>query len=142
MKNKHLLLSAAILLSAGVFAQDKNISSSKVPPQAVKAFEKAFPGASKAKWEKEGADYEVNFVEKSKEMSAVFDAGGTWKETEEEIKVSELPANVKEYIKKNYNASPKEAAKITKDKGVINYEAEVNHKDILFDANGNFIKAE
>ena len=45
------------------------------------------------------------------------------------------------YIKTHYNdASITEAAHIVKGDGKIVYEAEVNKKDILFDANGKFLK--
>jgi hypothetical protein len=44
-------------------------------------------------------------------------------------------------MKKNYPGTKvEEAAKIVKANGDINYEAEVHHKDVIFDANGKFIK--
>jgi hypothetical protein len=36
----------------------------------------------------------------------------------------------------------KEAAKITQADGAIMYEAEVNGKDLIFDASGKFVKQE
>ena len=57
----------------------------------------------------------------------------------------ELPANILEYLKKNYATNKiTEAAKITDDKNVVTYEAEIGKDgksyDVLFDFNGNFIK--
>jgi hypothetical protein len=57
------------------------------------------------------------------------------------FEVAALPANVVAYVKAHYKgAAIKEGAKITKADGTINYEAEVNKMDVVFDANGKFIK--
>lgn len=64
-------------------------------------------------------------------------------ETEIEIKVDALPANAKEYVSKNYAGQKiKEATKITDNKGVVTYEAEIKGKDLILDSNGNLIKIE
>ena len=141
MKKTFMAIVLANTICLGLFAQEKN-GKSITPPENVKAaFEKAFPGTSKVKWEKEGNGYEVNFVQQNKEMSAVFDSKGGWKETEEEIPVTSLPAAVASYVKNHYKgAKIKEAAKITSPGGVVTYEAEVNGVDLIFDAQGNFIK--
>jgi hypothetical protein len=58
-----------------------------------------------------------------------------------EIKVSELPGSVMQYITAHHKgASVKEAAKITKANGEVNYEAEVKGMDLIFDATGKFLK--
>ncbi|MBV9988084.1 MAG: PepSY-like domain-containing protein [Chitinophagaceae bacterium] len=112
------------------------------PPAAAKsAFMKAYPAATKVKWEKENGAYEVTFVNNGGEMSAIYDAKGVLKESEHEIKLSELPAPVMTYMKAHYKGiTVKNAAKITKADGSINYEAAIKGKDVLFDANGKFIK--
>jgi hypothetical protein len=117
-------------------------SQKVTPPAAAKsAFEKAYTGASKAKWTKEKADFEVSFVQGGKEMSAVYDANGILKETEVEIKESELPAAAAEYIKLHFKgAKITETAKITKSDGKIMYEAEVKKKDLMFDADGKYLE--
>lgn len=77
-----------------------------------------------------------------KETSAVYDEKGTLTEMEEEIKVSALSPSISAYVKEHYKGGViKEAAKITKGSETI-YEAEVNKKDLIFDANGKFIKEE
>lgn len=135
------LLAIGLTLSVGVLAQtgDKGI-----PPAAAKAaFAKAYPGVEKAKWEKEKKGYEVEFKSGGKQMSAVYDQTGALKETEEDIKPAELPAAIVSYVKAHYpKDSIKEAAKITLPNGSVNYEAEVNKKDLIFDATGKFIRAE
>ena len=145
MKKHLLLLAVAFGLATVGFSQEKEEKEkSATPPAAVKAaFEKGFPGATKPKWEKEDGDYEVGFADKGNKMTAVYDAKGVLKETEVMIKESELPAAAAEYLKLHYKgATIHEAARITKPDGTINYEAEVNKKDVIFDAKGKFIKEE
>lgn len=145
---RYLLLSAAtLLLAATGFAQkekEEKGEKSINPPASIKtAFEKAFPKASKVKWKKEDGDIEAAFTQDGREMSVVYDSKGALKETETDIKVSELPAAVAEYVKRHYKgAKIHEAAKVLKPNGEINYEAEVKDLDLVFDANGKFIKAE
>jgi hypothetical protein len=74
-------------------------------------------------------------------MSALYEANGTMTESEMDIKVSDLPASVLAYVKENYKGKKiKEGAKITKSDGTVNYEAEVDGKDVIFDATGKFLK--
>ena len=127
---------AAITVS--VFAQ--KIDAAKVPAAAKTAFAKQYPGVT-AKWEKEAGLFEAGFKQKGYEMSALYDANGIMKESEMEIKVADLPASVIKYVNENYKGKKiKEGAKITMADGTVNYEAEVSGKDLIFDANGKFIK--
>ena len=113
-----------------------------VPAAVTTAFEKSFPNTTVKKWYKEDGGYEANFTKDSKSMSATYDANGTWKETETDIKIAELPASVVDYIKTNYKgAGIKEAAVIETANGRM-YEAEVKGKDLLFDMDGKFLKQE
>lgn len=143
MNKKFITTIFASIICLGLLAQEKE-GKTITPPSPVKAsFEKTFSGVSKVKWEKEGDDYEVSFVQQKKELTAVFDSQGIWKETEEEIKASDLPPVIIQYVKAHYTgARIKEAAKITKPGNVINYEAEVNEVDVIFDGQGNFVREE
>jgi Putative beta-lactamase-inhibitor-like, PepSY-like len=123
-----------------LFAQHKNAT---VPAGIKSAFEKDFKGSTNVKWEKEGNEYESSFKMNGKTMSANYDVNAVLKETEEEIKVSELPASVTAYVKEHYKGSAiKEAAKITKPGGIVNYEASVNKTDLIFDSQGKFLEKE
>ena len=74
-------------------------------------------------------------------MSVLITPAGVITETEMDIKISTLPAVVQNYLKEHYTGKEiKEAAKITKADGTINYEAEVGGTDIIFGADGKFIK--
>lgn len=131
-------------LVATLFAQKEEKEKKATPPAAVKAaFEKAFPGAAKTKWEKEDGNYEAGFTDKGQKMAAVYSPSGALRETEVSIKVAELPAAVLDYMKQHYkDATIQEAAKITKADGAVNYEAEVKKKDVIFDAKGKYIREE
>ena len=118
----------------------QKLDASKVPSAVKTSFAKDFPGMS-AKWEKENANYEANFRMDGKTMSALYDAKGNKEETETDIKLSDLPQSVKDYIARNYKGEKiKEAAIITRANGEVNYEAEVKGTDVLFTKDGKFIK--
>jgi len=74
-------------------------------------------------------------------MSAVFAGDGAWKETEQQVPTAKLPTAATSYIAQHYAGKRiKESAKIEKADGSINYEAEINKTDVIFDASGNFLR--
>jgi putative PepSY-like beta-lactamase-inhibitor len=138
-KSFFIVPAAAIFLFS---ACSGKLKESQVPAAAKEAFEKKY-GDIKSTWDKEDNNYEVNFKKDGKEMSVVIDENGTIVETETDIPVTDLPATVQEYIKQHYQGKViKEASTITKANGEVNYEAEVDDKDVIFDANGKFIEEE
>ncbi|MBI3719369.1 MAG: PepSY-like domain-containing protein [Sphingobacteriales bacterium] len=138
MKKTLVLFMAIVAISLSLQAQ--KINDAKVPAVIKLSFAKQYPGST-AKWEKEDGRYEANFKSNGNNMSALFDVNGMLLESEIDIKKSDLPTVIISYIKEHYKGSViKEAAKITKADGTVNYEAEVNHKDLIFDVNGKFIK--
>ena len=131
-----LLIAGGIILAACA----QKLDASKVPSAVKTSFAKDFPGAT-TKWEKENANYEANFKKDGKTMSALYDANGNRQETEVDIKISDLPQSVKNYIAQNYKGEKiKEAAIITRTNGEVNYEAEVKGMNVLFTKDGKFIK--
>ncbi len=74
--------------------------------------------------------------------SATYNKSGKLMETETEISVTELPAKINNYVKKNYKGYKiTGAAKIVSSNGTMKYEAEVKdnkiQKDLMFDKSGN-----
>jgi len=133
-----LIMIVAAVIALSVFSQKLN--ESQVPAAVKTAFEKKYPSV-KASWDKEDANYEANFKHDGKAMSAVIGKNGTVVETETDIPVTDLPKAVQDYMKKNYpGVKIEEAARIVKANGDVNYEAEVHHKDVIFDAKGKYIK--
>ncbi len=133
-----------LLMSVTFFsncADAQKIKSTEVPAAVKSAFEKQYPDVKDVDWEKEDSNYEAEFEVSKIETSVVYDANGTLIETEVEIAVSALPQIAQDYVSKNYPKSKiSEAAKITSASDTVTYEAEVGESDLIFDANGNFVK--
>jgi hypothetical protein len=140
MKNLFVLFALSVAITS---CKEETLKEKDVPAVVKAAFQKQFPGAKEAEWENEEGNYEVSFEQDGKKMNAVFTtANGALDETEVEIKKEELPALAIAYLSQNYKDEKiEEAAKITKANGEINFEAEVKGKDLMFDANGNFLMA-
>lgn len=145
MKQHFLLIALFVGIGSACVAQNvENGTKKRVVPKALQnALIKSFPGSSGIKWDKDDKNYEAEFKQNGRTMSAAFTSEGVLIETEVAIKTSELPAPALKYVKEHYkSASIREASKITKPSGEINYEAEVNKTDIIFSADGNFRKEE
>jgi hypothetical protein len=140
LKMKKLMMMSALVAAIGFSACAQKLDASKVPAAVKAAFAKQYPGIT-TKWEKEDGKFEAGFKQNGNTMSALFEANGTMTESEMDIKVADLPATVLAYVKDHYKGKTiKEGAKITKADGTVNYEAEVDGKDVIFDSNGKFLK--
>ena len=132
-------------ISSATFAQENEGNEHiNVPAKVKTALMQKYPEAKKVGWEKENGNYEANWGGKSGEDNSVqFTPSGSFIEIVKAIPVTELPAKVTAYVKQHYNgAKITEAGKVTDAKGKLSYEAEVHGKDVIFDENGNFVKAE
>jgi hypothetical protein len=137
---KKVSILVMMFASFAISACAQKLDASKVPAAVKASFVKEYPG-SIAKWEKENGNYEVNFKKDGTNMSLLIQPNGSIVETETDIKITDLPATVLAYVKEHYpGKNVKEAAKIVKADRSVNYEAEVNGKDVIFDINGKFIK--
>jgi hypothetical protein len=134
------LITIALVAATITGAQAQKINAAKVPAAVKAAFTKQYPGIA-AKWEKEDGKYEAGFTQNGHIMSATYEPNGPLTETETDIAITELPEAAAAYVKTNYKGKKiKAAAKITRADGSINYEAEVNGRDVIFDAGGKFLK--
>ena len=127
--------------------EEKNEKQPEIPASVENAFAKDYPIVKDVSWDAEGKDFEAEFKLNGVDCSANYDKTGKRLEVETTIKSTELPKAALDYISKNYGAYKLiEAAKITDNKNVTSYEAEVglNGKstDLVFDANGKFLKKE
>lgn len=136
-----------IALCFGIInASGQQLKEAEVPAKVKSAFAKKYPGSKVKEWEKEGADFEVEFDLNKVESSAVFGPEGTFIELEQEIKVSELPKKVLDFCGTSFvGFKLSEATKITGADGKITYETELLQKDnreleAIFDEQGNFVK--
>lgn len=135
---KTILVLAALMTSSSFSAQ--KLKEAEVPQVVRDAFKSTYQDVKKVTWEKEDGNFEAGFENGGKENSVVFNSAGSILETEIQIRVEELPVAAKDYITKNYKSKIKEASTITDAQGNMNYEAEVDGKDLIFDSSGNFIK--
>ena len=145
MKTKISTIATMALCFGFTLANAQDLKEAEVPANVKQGFSKKYPGSKVEKWEKEGEDYEAEFHLKKIESSAVFTSNGTFKELEQEIKLSELPNAAMDYCTKNYvGYKIAEVAKITDATGKVMFEAEMEkgkeHFDAIFDDKGNFIK--
>ncbi|MBS1586095.1 MAG: PepSY-like domain-containing protein [Bacteroidetes bacterium] len=130
MKPIFVMLFAALLCSKTAGAQNV--------PQTVKAaFSKDYAKATNVKWDKEGNRYEAAFHFNDHSMSVLYDDKGRVTETETAIAIDALPKAAKQYALSK--GTIKDAAKIVAANGTVRYEAEVNHKDLIFDEKGTFV---
>lgn len=140
---KKIIVMATSLLIVNI-ATAQHVKEAEVPTKVKESFAKKYPTSKVEFWEKEGEDYEAEFDLNKIESSAVFTANGTFKELEQEIKITELPKSATGYCSKNYvDHKIAEAAKITLANGTIKFEVELKkgkeHFDVLFDENGIFL---
>lgn len=138
---KTTLFAALAIVFFSCNASAQKLKSADVPAAVKASFEKAYPAVKDVDWEKEGENYEAEFEVNKQETSVVYNAAGTLLETETEISTSALPSAAVAYVAQNYPKEKiKEAAKITAADGTITYEAELRDRDLIFDANGQFLK--
>ena len=73
----------------------------------------------------------------------MFTPSANFLEIVKAISTSKLPASVLTYVKEHeHGAKIKEAAYVTDSKGIVTYEAEIKGKELIFDKQGKFLKAE
>ena len=141
---KTIILTVALCFGFS-YANAQKLKEGEVPAKVKEAFAKKYAGSKAKAWEKENADFEVEFDLNKVESSAIFTSDGTFKELEQEIKLAELPKLAIEYCTKNYTGwKLEEAEKITQANGKVTFEAEMEkgkeHFDVIFDDKGNFEK--
>jgi hypothetical protein len=139
---KYLIVTVvvAVLFTTAMFAQN----GITVPTTVKTAFESKYPEAKNVTWEKENGNFEANWGGKSGEDNSVtFTPSGIFVNIVKAIPISQLPKEVAPYVKEHYsNAKISEAGLVTDANNKVTYEAEVKGKDLIFDENGNFIKAD
>lgn len=142
MKTILLALSGALLLTN--VAQAQKMTAAQVPTAAKVTFKAKFPTVQHNTWEKEGGNFEAGFQLDEKTMSAIITPTGALRETETDMRASELPAAVRATLARDYRAyKVNEAATIVKADGTTVYEAEVTRRgkkqDVLFTADGKIV---
>jgi hypothetical protein len=141
---KKTILSALTFITLIYGASAQDLKARDIPAAVKTALTRKYPNATKISWEKEKGNYEANWGGTSGEDTSVqFTPAGTFAEQVDAIKVSELPPAIAPYVKTHYKgAKIKEAGKVTNAAGQHLFEAEIKGKDLVFDADGKFVKAD
>lgn len=126
--------------SVNNYSCTQNLKESDVPSAVKQQLNMLHPGAMEIKWSKEDERFEAEFVVDGVESSVLFLSDGTIKETESEIPVNDLPADILNYVKDHFGGKKiEEAAKIMDDSGKVTYEAVIGGEDFIFDSTGKMI---
>ena len=134
MKLFTAMLFGVMCSSIAVYAQH----TTSIPAKVTIAFAKEYTHVTNAQWDKEGQQYEASFKKDGHDISVVYSDDGIKQMEEVSIAIEELPIAAKRYARTK--GEIKDAAKITKADKSIQYEAEVNGKDLLFDDLGNLLQ--
>ena len=127
-------------------AYSQKISESQVPAPVIAKFQSLHPDVKDINWLKlKKGGYEAEFKENKSEYGVSIDSIGNLKETEMDMKVSELSKEIQTYVTKNYpDYAITEAAQITQADGKPMYEAEITKGkesfDLLFDSSFKYVK--
>lgn len=142
---KTLLLILATVLTMNC-AYSQKIKESEVPAPVRTKFQSLHPDIKDVNWLKhKKGGYEAEFTQNKSDFGVSIDSLGNLKETEMEMKVSELSKEIHDYVAKNYPGyTLTEAAQITYVDGKPMYEAEITKGkesfDLLFDSSFKYVK--
>ena len=142
---KTILLILVTVLSMNS-AYSQKIKESEVPDRVKTKFQLLHPDIKDINWLKlKKGGYEAEFKQNKSEYGVSIDSIGNLKETEMDMKISELSKEIHEYVTKNYPGyTITEAAQITYADGKPMYEAEITKGkdsfDLLFDSSFKYVK--
>jgi len=148
MKKIFSLVAILFALSSTTFAQENEGGNEhiNVPAVVKNTNMKKYPESKThhITWEKENGNYEANWGGKDGEANSVqYTPAGNFIEIVKAIPVSQLPKSADSYIKEHYKSAKfGDVGKVLDARGKTSYEVEINGKDKIFDANGNFVKSE
>ena len=142
---KTILLILVTVLSMNS-AYSQKIKESEVPARVKTKFKSLHPDIKDINWLKlKKGGYEAGFKQNKSEYGVSIDSIGNLKETEMDMKISELSKEIHEYVSKNYpDHNITEAAQITYADGKPMYEVEITKgkesADLLFDSSFKYVK--
>jgi len=143
MKTKILVIAYALMIIISGCRQ----SGKEVPANVKSAFNQKFANAAGVKWSMENKqEWEAEFKMAGKNYSANFDNAGLWVETEYEISMEEMPAEVKSTLAKEsagYKINTSEVAE-SKDGKVFEFILlkDKTETALSIDPNGNVLNKE
>jgi hypothetical protein len=120
----------------------------EIPAEVSSALKEKYPNvkSSDINWNKEGENYQAEFINKGLKYQVVIDGSGNWLATETEMTRSELPDKVKEGLKNSEFSSwdvkevEKRESPQAKSQYIIEVEKGSQDFDVYFDQNGKVLK--
>jgi hypothetical protein len=145
MRPATLLVTAALaaILTLPATARERKLTRAQVPPAVLTAFEKAYPTAKALHFLEDDKDgkprYEIESRDGTVSRDLLFAADGAVLEVEETVPEADLPAAVREAVKKSAKgATVKRAEKVTRG-ATVRFEIELrggSTRELAFDADG------
>ncbi len=142
---KRYLFILSFLSIGAVSCQEKDAGQKQVPEAVKITFQNKYPGETDPDWKQDDHGYwESHFKKDGEKYRADFNTDGSWIETENSIKDSELPEAIKKVIAEKY--SDREITEVehvdNAKKGVF-YDVEFKQKgknmDVEFREDGTII---
>lgn len=119
----------------------------KVPAAVTEAFKKKYPSAENVEWSDKVTVFMASFSDGGTSYEARFSNKGEWKNTENEIAVSDIPAAVKDgYQKSKFTEYEiQKAYKISVPGDKVEYrlhvkKSDLQQKNLLFSSDGRLLK--
>lgn len=118
----------------------------KVPDQVKASFEIKYPGENDPDWKKDkNGNYESHFKKDGKHYRADFSPKGNWIETEQSIDKDDLPKEIRDIIKAQYDDFKiVEIEKVDHHSKGVFYDVEFKRngekKDVEFTASGRVLE--
>lgn len=139
MRTVAALIAGILLFPALAYSQNNK----DVPATVTQAFETAYPDVRFVRWKSEGAIFHAEYRDRGMRRVIEMDSAGTVLGMTSQVRTSELPANVSEWVKTNYPEYFIETVDIVEKAGKRFYKVEIERTmkeiDIEFDMEGKII---
>ncbi|MFM1876857.1 MAG: hypothetical protein RL266_2594 [Bacteroidota bacterium] len=78
------------------------IAQKKIPASVKKSFAQKYPDIKEVIWQMVDGNFEGQFKKDAGEFTAIYTVEGNWLETEEKLRLRDLPTEVSSSVKENY----------------------------------------
>lgn len=118
---KNLLIGAALLISASVFAQD-------VPSAVTKAFKAKFPTAKEVEWNEGDEGFEADFYMGNENKIVSFSENGNWVQTTTNLEEDKFPAAIIKSVKAKYASTEVESVQMVETASATIYNVNASNE--------------
>jgi hypothetical protein len=141
---KNLLATLLLICSCSIYTFAQMLSPNAVPPAVRAELMRRYPDASKATWEKRGANYRAIWGGKiNKDNAAIFTPASAFVSMSNPTDPKFLPVAITSYVQIHYHSPIIAADKSLSAVGKMFYEVKTKSGRLLtFTSEGRFIKAQ